>query len=510
MKFFHNSSIHLFYILILLVSFVLIFSYVSPLYMVTPDDWTYIGYIREPLPLWGNWNPSKVFPETLFGIAGYISAFIVTPITGDYLFSITFTCSFIISVFICLYVWSFDVYISNLFKLSDSRTIFVSIFFIFLHFIVFKEQFSDGKIYKLTFLSSCNLNLDFNYLIPFLFCSSLSLLLLTCHSNSDGKFLDYSKLGLYSNISTRHLKSNLLSNRLYASFAVLFLYLAIFSNLVDNIILISTLLFTFVIDLLNKNKKISIANYWFYIVALFFEIICLVFEAKGGRADSLTVNYNTNLIEFFEDLKTVKRTLNYPFLRFSVYLIIISILLCSLLSFERVCKFMNFVNSNESKFYLSNIFTISFLMIVCSVYEFCLILRIGEHMILRTDYLVIFFFYYFVVVTISLAYIISKIKFIFAFMPLISFVLIISLFTGNYHYSFNGDDYDLVQNQNRDYIKQFKQSDSNNQSKIKLYVNKDTNIALWKEWAGDRISQTLYKHHVIRKPMKTEIILTDR
>ena len=33
---------------------------IKPIMVCDPDDWTYIGYIRKPIPIWKDWNPAKV------------------------------------------------------------------------------------------------------------------------------------------------------------------------------------------------------------------------------------------------------------------------------------------------------------------------------------------------------------------------------------------------------------------------------------------------------------------
>lgn len=34
---------------------------IRPIMICDPDDWTYISYIRQAVPLWGAWNPAKIF-----------------------------------------------------------------------------------------------------------------------------------------------------------------------------------------------------------------------------------------------------------------------------------------------------------------------------------------------------------------------------------------------------------------------------------------------------------------
>ncbi|MBC6910552.1 hypothetical protein DT304_04555, partial [Lactobacillus reuteri] len=69
--------------LINFVIFIFIYVYLTQISPIVPfdgDDWRYIGALRIPLPMWGVWNPTRVLPETLMSVGGYIAAFIVYPI----------------------------------------------------------------------------------------------------------------------------------------------------------------------------------------------------------------------------------------------------------------------------------------------------------------------------------------------------------------------------------------------------------------------------------------------
>ena len=55
----------LFYLAIFIFLFVW-FTKVHALVVFDADDWSYLAYVRATTPVWGEWNPAKVFPEVVF------------------------------------------------------------------------------------------------------------------------------------------------------------------------------------------------------------------------------------------------------------------------------------------------------------------------------------------------------------------------------------------------------------------------------------------------------------
>ena len=90
--------------IILFLFLFVFFTRICPIILYDKDDWIYIGQMRIPFPQWNGWNPVKVLPEILMPICGYISAYFIYPIIGNYFFSITITSAIILSIFIALCV----------------------------------------------------------------------------------------------------------------------------------------------------------------------------------------------------------------------------------------------------------------------------------------------------------------------------------------------------------------------------------------------------------------------
>ena len=80
-----NFAIYAIWILIVFTAFCGFYISIHPQYLKSPDDWTYVSYMRQAWPIKNSWNPARILPETLGGLLGNISAFFVYPLIGDYI-----------------------------------------------------------------------------------------------------------------------------------------------------------------------------------------------------------------------------------------------------------------------------------------------------------------------------------------------------------------------------------------------------------------------------------------
>lgn len=78
------SPLVLFYGAVFLFSF-LWFSQVHPLTVYDADDWRYISEVRAGIPMWGYWNPSRVFPEVFLPFFSSLAVYGLMPLLEDYL-----------------------------------------------------------------------------------------------------------------------------------------------------------------------------------------------------------------------------------------------------------------------------------------------------------------------------------------------------------------------------------------------------------------------------------------
>ena len=210
---------------VVFIFFFVFFAVIHPLVIYDADDWHNIGFIRDAIPIWKAWNPTKVLPETLMGICGYIGAYCITPLLNDYLTSLTYAMALMLSLFIVVFIYTSDCFFRKQLSLSKSESIMISVLFLCLHFLPFKV-FGTNNIYHYFYAGSATLY--FHYLLP-AWLSAIVLLLLLNGASTD----------LF---------------RSSASF-VLLAYLAVLSNLYQSIILITGVVVLIMMDLWRSRNK---------------------------------------------------------------------------------------------------------------------------------------------------------------------------------------------------------------------------------------------------------------
>ena len=200
----------------------LFFTKINPIMIFDTDDWTYIRYSRPALPIWGDWNPCRVLPETLMSLCSSFGVFVVNPFLNNYIFSLTISFAMVVSCFICIYLYCFYRLSLSKFNCPFSFSVFLALFFFVCHFWVFRHNDSNNE-YLFRANDAC---CYFYYIIPALLNASIVLYLLR---NNKYCFKNY-------------------KSSLKLSILILSIYFCVFSNLFQTSILIS--FFSFIIFIL--------------------------------------------------------------------------------------------------------------------------------------------------------------------------------------------------------------------------------------------------------------------
>lgn len=93
------------YVILVFLGLFIFFIRIHPLIIYDTDDWLYVAYARKAVPLWGDWNPSRIFPEIVMPFMASLGVYLIYPFTHDYVGSIAFMYGVILSVCITLYVY---------------------------------------------------------------------------------------------------------------------------------------------------------------------------------------------------------------------------------------------------------------------------------------------------------------------------------------------------------------------------------------------------------------------
>lgn len=259
---FQSISTVLFCLTVFICMFVFFFC-CHPIVVLDADDWQYLSYVRPAVPYTGFWNPSRILPEILMPFCGTVALAIFRIFPIGYIEAQTVVFGFTLAVFITAYVYAFVRLIETKFCFSRQLSFLFGGLFLSFHFLVFRTE-STGNLYMFSSYDAC---CYFYYTIPaILNCTLVMYFSYTSALNTFFTSEDLVKKGVL----------------------VLILYLAIFSNLFNSIILIAYLGCDFLMDLVfivkNKKKFSSLLKAdLFQLIIIFVWLAAVFLESRGGR-----------------------------------------------------------------------------------------------------------------------------------------------------------------------------------------------------------------------------------
>jgi len=242
------------------------FTTAHPIVPYDLDDWLSLSSFRHPVPFAEAWNPSRVFPGVFGPLAGLFAAYIVNPVLGDYLTSISFTIALIMAGFTTIFYWS----LYRLFlTLSGDKMVSIlsGLIILCLYFSFFKTQ-KEGSQYMLHAGNFCTY---FYYTIPNLLNSICVCLLMhyaVCGTNISGKGLGRKTFGVFA----------------------IALYFAIFSILFSCIILAVYCFWKLLITALHKDKLTKDLSL-IIILACFFIYASIEFIGERAETTKKSIDY---------------------------------------------------------------------------------------------------------------------------------------------------------------------------------------------------------------------------
>lgn len=255
----------------------LFFTKIHPIILFDVDDWKYISIKRHPIPLWGDWNPTRVFPEVFMPLCGDIAAFILYPLTGNYIGSFTLVNGAAVSLFIVLYLYMFFQLLHEKLKTPAYHTFVLTTIFLLLHFLVFISRQRENEYLFLSPDATCY----YYYLIPALLNCSLVMYLMRNDVLENG----WEKITSYS-VSHHIVRNGIL---------LLGFYMALFSNLYESAILAAFIGTQLLFELVTLKKsgwnlKAYIKKNILRVIFIGAWLVEQLFEVNGGRARQLTAS----------------------------------------------------------------------------------------------------------------------------------------------------------------------------------------------------------------------------
>lgn len=473
-------------ILFWVVVFLGLFIFFTKVHMLVPydgDDWSDLSNMRIALPKWHAWNPSKVLPEKLYPFAGYVAAYVVTPVIKDYVAAITGVGAFLYSGLVTVYMYLFGKVIKKNFALPWYQIAAVVLAFLMFQFWIFHA----GSGVSQYLIGSISMECIYHYSIPAVL--NLCVMLFLWGHGINGHFP--SEMGL--------LKCTLL---------VLAIYLAIFSNVENSIILASFLGVLFLYragkDIFRVKKwKILLADNSFILAILAVWLISLIFEMSGGRAHSigrpmLDIPIKQTVLIFWESVKH----LNHLFIASCVVVLVLAVAAYVKKGKKQDDEAAH--NFKESMFVTAGAFIVSllYLTLVCA--------KASPGYLGRSDVLIGIYSWLLMGVCLALSYVLHAWPKIFLVVPIALLVIAGEISNGKSTYA------EMTMGRvnpkaayaiDCDLIHQIQAADQAGQTEMTLVVPKGDNRDNWPHpmYMGGNISRTLYHHGVISKPMKIKI-----
>ena len=471
--------------LLLFLCILLVLTQLFPLLPFDGDDWRYLGGMRQPIPLWGAWNPTRVMPEVLMPTGGAIAAFLIYPITGDYVGALTFVESFIEAIFIFAMLYAFYKVSIKRFKLSKWAALACEVLFFMSFFFVFKKfnQPSYSGFW------AADLTCVFYYIIP-----GLLNLTLVLYMMQEESFMQYFKS---------------LNNK-KKGFFLLLVYFAIFSNTQLNIIIASfcsvKLLEIFYKAIRVRKFNNIVTCSWLYATILVFWILTVIFDLNGKRAKYVSsANEGSFLINF---IKTWQQFINFIkeqniFIIGILIFVLISSLVIATIQWKKL-----------SLDYVKLIGYVFFCFLCSLVYLLLAYTKAGSSYAGRPDAMWAVISLFLLGVNLAVVFYIKMYAALTTFIPLICVVIAIFSFNVNERlvYAANADHDPITIKKIDNYIiNQIITADRKGKASVVVKVPRESedatpevttsnwphpyNMAVW-------LQNTLYSHHIIRTRMR--------
>lgn len=379
------------------LGFVLFYTRVVPLVIYNMDDWSFLRFKRNPWPVWGIGNPSRVLPEFLMPLTAWCSAYALGPVTGDLIRSVEIGMAVAVSIAVTAYSWFFYRMMTRKYRTSVKQGILLTVLFVVFHFLVFRTKSSDNDYLLAGFYDTTTF---FFYLIPALWNASLVM-----YFHTENYFRTRTEKPLTARAAV-----------------LLAIYFGVFSNLYQSAILAIYTGVDLLLYLVKNRRSLHFKEMALHIIILVLWVVSLVFEYFGGRAKQVGAQDMDTLMgrlgSSFESLTGRLTDINIVFL----VLLVVSLALFIVVSVKRNKSDTDKKHCKDSGgFLLYTVLLLLYEWILCGA-SFALYVQ-------RGDVLICAFFFLFLFMITQLNRISSEVKSIRLIFPLTVVICFLCLFT---------------------------------------------------------------------------------
>jgi len=479
--------------LIVFVGICVFFIVVNPIIPYDGDDWLFYSHFRSAVPSKAYWNAGRIFQDILFPFLGFISAFIVSPITGNYLFSFAIT----IALVLALSVTIFHVSLYRLFlAIVKNRAIAITGCFLMLvlYFVFFKTKYESTYM-----LHGLNFTCVICYTIPGLLNSILVCVLLRYHVK--GIAVTPKNIGV-----------------LKFGFLVLFSYLAVFTILFESIIL-TVFCFFYVVYSCLKDKKPDLKKTVYHLCVIAAFIVYCIFEITSARAATDTVNtfaLNQSTGFFARILISVQTS----YILLSQINAVFMIFFVAIMGAAITVFVVKILGGLKPQFFECLIFTI---IAALSLYLANVIVSAQAGALFYPQFLQVMygvFFYLFLGMSLSVCFLLKDFRWMIVIVPLAIFIFSNELLNSNNRYT-GQLSYHWVEGQlpvskkmelTNNWIDVMRRADRNGESEVTLYVpdypNRDDFPHPAGYW-GTAFSGALFAHRITARYITVKLEYVD-
>lgn len=458
---------------------------VHPQVILDYDDWSYVSYLRIPIPWPSFWNPSRVLPELLMPLAGFAGSLVyrLFPSLG-YIMAETLVFSVIITAFEFLYVFLTARFIVRHFSLSSCYGVPVAVMFLLMHFWAFRTELIGNEY----LLRTTNLTCCFFYLIPVL----LNYILFFILENNRELLINF--------FSADNWKKKFI--------ILILLYFTVFSNLFANVVIAVYAFIRIIVSLFSCKKtennrfNVFVKENSVYFFILIMWLVSLAFDAFGGRAKVSygTVDSYSQALFKTDGLKLIIGKFGNALDSMNKYFALFSILM---LIVAGITLLFSFIKKREGfRHEMEVAFILMISQVLITVYILLLCMMVSQRYIFRSDVLITVFGSFFIILCVAVVYVSTKLKA--GVWPVIAICIIAAVMSNTPGYTFK-DSYsiDITLSPEKciavsqDLVDQVIAAEANGQSEMDLYVMLTIDMGC-QNWPQCSYMQDVFKTTMVR------------